>query len=396
MTDAGPLNILHVLRAPVGGLFRHVTDLARGQAARGHRVGLIADRSTGGAQAEATLSSLASKLALGVTRVPMSRHVGASDFLAVRHVAQRAQAVAANVIHGHGAKGGAYARLGISPSTDRKMIRVYTPHGGSLHFHWGSPMGLIYLNMERALMRRTELFLFESTYGRDVFKAKIGEPPSLPPNLPPALVRVVHNGVTDDEFQPIVVSQGATDLLFVGELRMLKGVDVLIAAIHELAQEGRNVGARNGEARKVTATIVGDGPDRARFERQVAKLGLGEQVQFVGGKPARQAFSLGRLLLVPSRAESLPYIVLEAAAAGVPMIATRVGGIPEVLGPDAGTLVGPGDPAALAQAISQAMQDRGARHSASLRLKTRLRALFLVDAMTDAILAAYREALAHT
>jgi glycosyltransferase involved in cell wall biosynthesis len=389
MTDGSeePLNILHVLRAPVGGLFRHVTDLARGQAARGHRVGLIADRSTGGAQAEATLAALASKLTLGVTRVPMSRHVGASDFLAVRHVSQRAKAVAANVIHGHGAKGGAYARLGFTPSpTDRKTIRVYTPHGGSLHFHWGSPTGLIYLNAERALMSRTELFLFESAYGRDVFKAKISDKIGEPPNL----VRVVHNGVTDDEFQPIVVSQGASDLLFIGELRLLKGVDVLIAAIKQLAQEGRSI-----ERRKVTATIVGNGPDRAQFEREVAKRGLGEQVQFVGAKPARQAFSLGRLLIVPSRAESLPYIVLEAAAAGVPMIATQVGGIPEIFGPDVGALVAPGDPAALARAISQAMQDRGARHSASLRLKTRLRALFSADAMTDAILAAYREAIAH-
>jgi glycosyltransferase involved in cell wall biosynthesis len=393
MTDGSeePLNILHVLRAPVGGLFRHVTDLARGQAVRGHRVGLIADRSTGGAQAEATLAALASKLALGVTRVPMSRHVGASDFLAVRHVSERAKAVGANVIHGHGAKGGAYARLGFTPSpTDRKTIRVYTPHGGSLHFHWGSPTGLVYLNAERALMSRTELFLFESAYGRDVFKTKIGEPPSRRPGLPPSLVRVVHNGVTDDEFQPIVVSQGATDLLFIGELRLLKGVDVLIAAIKQLAQEGRSV-----DGRKVTATIVGDGPDRAQFEREVGKHGLGDRVQFVGAKPARQAFTLGRLLIVPSRAESLPYIVLEAAAAGVPMIATQVGGIPEIFGPDAGALVAPGDPAALAQAISQATQDRGARHSASLRLKTRLRALFSADAMTDAILAAYRDALAH-
>jgi len=380
MTDAGvgPLNILHVMRAPVGGLFRHVTDLARGQGARGHRVGIIADRSTGGAQAEATLSALASKLAHGVTRVPMSRHVGASDFLAVRHVTQRAQAVAADVIHGHGAKGGAYARLASLPSpADRKTIRVYTPHGGSLHFHWGSPTGLVYLNAERGLMSRTDLFLFESAYGRDVFKAKIGEPQNL--------VRVVHNGVTDDEFQPIVVTQGASDLLFIGELRMLKGVDVLIAAVRQLAEEGR----------KVTATIVGNGPDRAQFQRQVAKHGLGEQVQFVGAKPARQAFGLGRLLVVPSRAESLPYIVLEAAAAGVPMIATQVGGIPEIFGPDAGTLVAPGDPAALAHAISQAMQDRGARHSASLRLKTRLRAFFSADVMTDAILAAYREGLAE-
>jgi len=395
MTDGSekPLNILHVMRAPVGGLFRHVTDLAQGQAARGHRVGLIADRSTGGAQAEATLSALASKLALGLTRVPMSRHVGASDFLAVRHVSRRANAVAADVVHGHGAKGGAYARLGVTPSpTDRKTIRAYTPHGGSLHFGRGSPTGLIYLNAERALMRRTELFLFESAYGCDVFKAKIGEPPSL--------LRVVHNGVTDDEFQPIVVGQGATDLLFIGELRMLKGVDVLIAAIRQLAREGCHVGRRNteahgGEGRKVTATIVGDGPDRAQFEREVRKHGLGEQVQFVGAKPARQAFSLGRLLIVPSRAESLPYIVLEAAAAGVPMIATQVGGIPEIFGPDAGALVAPGDPTGLAQAISQAMQDRGARHSASLRLKTRLRALFSADVMTDAILAAYREALAN-
>jgi glycosyltransferase involved in cell wall biosynthesis len=198
-------------------------------------------------------------------------------------------------------------------------------------------------------------------------------------------VRVVHNGVTDDEFQPIVVSQSATDLLFVGELRALKGVDVLIAAIKQLAQEGRNV----------TATIVGDGPDRARFEREVAKQDLGAQVHFVGVKPARQAFTLGRLLIVPSRAESLPYIVLEAAAAGLPMIATQVGGIPEIFGPDAGALVAPSDPAALARAIGQAMQDRGTRHSATLRLKARLRALFSADAMTDAILAAYREALTH-
>src|ERR1700704_1855612 len=123
----GPLNILHVMRAPVGGLFRHVTDLARGQAARGHRVGLIADRSTGGTQAEATLAALASKLALGVTRVPMSRHVGPSDFLAVRHVSQRAKAAGANVLHGHGAQGGAYARPRFSPPPPTpKNKRVYT------------------------------------------------------------------------------------------------------------------------------------------------------------------------------------------------------------------------------------------------------------------------------
>src|SRR3954451_19916476 len=92
MTDGAhrSLNILHVLRAPVGGLFRHVVDLARGQVLRGHRVGVIADSTSGGASADATLADLSSALALGLTRVPMSRQIGSADFPAVRHVAQRA------------------------------------------------------------------------------------------------------------------------------------------------------------------------------------------------------------------------------------------------------------------------------------------------------------------
>ena len=74
-------------------------------------------------------------------------------------------------------------------------IRVYTPHGGSLHYSRGSPVGLLYLTLEQVLMRRTELFLFESRYGRDVFAAKIG--------TPDGLVRVVHNGVTAEEFAEV-------------------------------------------------------------------------------------------------------------------------------------------------------------------------------------------------
>src|SRR5262245_17669029 len=103
-----PLNILHVLRAPVGGLFRYVVDLALGQAARGHRVGLIADSTTGGVQAEGKLAELAPRLALGVTRIPISRHIGPSDGRATAYVTQRAADIGAHVIHGHGAKGGAY------------------------------------------------------------------------------------------------------------------------------------------------------------------------------------------------------------------------------------------------------------------------------------------------
>ena len=362
-----------MLRAPVGGLFRHVVDLAGGQAARGHRVGIVVDATTGGSRAEAVLAELSPRLALGVTRVPMSRQIGLDDAAAVTHVARRAADVAADVLHGHGAKGGAYARLARSA----RAIRAYTPHGGSLHYRWGSPTGLLYLTLERLLIARTDLFLFESAYGREVFRAKLGEPgPS---------ARVVHNGVTPAEFAPIVTDPGAADLVFVGELRVLKGVDVLIQAIALLKQDGRDL----------SATMVGDGPDRAAFEAQVRSQGLADRVRFVGAQPARSAFASGRLLVIPSRTESLPYIVLEAAAAGVPLITTNVGGIPEIFGPDAADLVPPGDPQALARAIGLALGDLAGQRAAGARLQARVRENFSTQAMTDAVLAAYDEASAR-
>jgi glycosyltransferase involved in cell wall biosynthesis len=369
VAEGKPLKILHVLRSPVGGLFRHVLDLARTQAARGHQVGIVADSSTGGTRADAAFESLKGELALGLTRVPMSRHVGMSDLIAQRHVARRAREAGADILHGHGAKGGAYVRL------CGGAIRVYTPHGGSLHYSRGSPVGLLYLTLEQMLMRRTELFLFESRYGRDVFTAKIG--------TPAGLVRVVHNGVTAEEFAEITPQADATDIVFVGELRMLKGVDVLLYSIAQLARQ-----------RAVTATIVGDGPDAAQFRAQAERLGLAATTRFLPPMPAREAFALGRLFVAPSRAESLPYIVLEAAAAAVPMITTNVGGIPEVFGPQATNLIPPGDAAVLARSIAVALGEPARLRNEALTLRARVQAGFSADVMADNVLAAYAEALA--
>jgi glycosyltransferase involved in cell wall biosynthesis len=230
-------------------------------------------------------------------------------------------------------------------------------------------------------MWNTDLFLFESAYIRELFRRKVGEPG--------ARARVVHNGVNPTDFTPVTPIAEATDIVFVGELRAPKAVDVLLAAIRLLADRGR----------KITATMVGDGPDRAALEAQARTLGLGKTVSFVGAKPARSAFGLGRVLVIPSRAESLPYIVLEALAAGVPLITTNVGGIPEIYGPDAGMLLRPGDTEALARAIDEALAgprtQRTALASLRERLQARLHAGFTVDAMTDAVLAAYGEALAQ-
>ena len=369
MAGGRPLKILHVLRAPVGGLFRHVVDLARGQAARGHAVGIVADAGTGGARAEQIFAALTPDLALGLSRVAMSRHVGMSDLAARRHVRHRAVETGADVVHGHGAKGGAYARL----LRRGRAIRVYTPHGGSLHYGRGSPVGLLYLTLERAMLARTELFLFESAFGLETFRAKVG--------APKALARVVHNGVTDEEFAQVTPAPDATDVVFVGELRKLKGVDVLIEAAARLAREGR----------PISITVVGDGPDAAAFHAQARSLG--DSVRFIGPMPARQAFARGRCLAVPSRAESLPYIVLEAAAAAIPIITTAVGGIPEIFGPQASLLIPPGDPAALMRALADLCDDPRRARNDALTLRTRVRAEFSAERMTDQVVAAYLEAM---
>ena len=225
----------------------------------------------------------------------------------------------ADVLHGHGAKGGAYARL-----TGRGAIRVYTPHGGSLHYGRASA-GRAALPHARTGADGAH----RTVPVRERATAATRSPPKSARRR--SLVRVVHNGVTQAEFADIAPQPDATDVVFIGELRHLKGVDVLIDALAILARDGRT-----------SATIIGAGPDAEQFRAQAERLGLGSSIRFLGAMPARDGFSRGRVMVAPSRAESLPYIVLEAAAAAVPLITTNVGGIPEVFGPQSARLIPPG------------------------------------------------------
>jgi glycosyltransferase involved in cell wall biosynthesis len=362
------MKILHVLRSPVGGLFRHVIDLANGQVARGHEVGIVADSLTGSSLSDAAFAALAPKLALGLTRIPIRRNPHPTDVAAVWHVARRIAAANAEVVHGHGAKGGALARL--APAR-RGIVRAYTPHGGSLHDDVGSRLHIL---MERMLKPLGGLYLFESAYSRDVYERKIG--------VPSGVVRAVHNGVRPDELEPIGAAADAADIVYLGELRHLKGVDVLIDAVAELRRDGR----------RLTVKLAGDGGERAALEAHVAERGLSGDITFCGSLPTRDALALGRLVVLPSRAESLPYVVLEAAAAGKPLLATRVGGIPEIFGPMADRLVAPGDAVALASAMRRALDQPGEMVARASALRNRIAAKFSVDPMVDSILAAYQQA----
>jgi glycosyltransferase involved in cell wall biosynthesis len=372
------LRILHVFRAPVGGLFRHVADLARGQSERGHEVGLICDARTGGVRAEAALEALRSSLALGVKRVSMSRLPGFGDVATSLAVAQHARRLQPDILHGHGAKGGVFARLART-AVRPPAAAVYTPHGGSFHYPPGSAAHIVYMTAERLLARRTALFIFESGFVRDQFHAFVGA--SGQPE------RVVHNGLAESEFLPLPDREPPFDLLFIGELRKLKGVDVLIQALALL---------RDRDGLTPRLVLVGAGPDETAFRADIARRDLTGQVTIRPPCPIREALAEARVMVVPSRAESLPYVVLEAAAAGRPLIATRVGGIPEIFGTQASRLIPPDDSAALAAAIADRLRHLDRAQAEAAALRGQVHANFSISAMVEDILASYTAARSGT
>ena len=121
----------------------------------------------------------------------------------------------------------------------------------------------------------------------------------------------------------------------------------------------------------------------------------GHSVRFIGHVKARYGFSKGRLLVVPSRGDSMPYVVIEAGAAGIPMVAANVGGIPEIFGTYNNALFAPGIVGAIADAIKIAMEDPEAALSRAKALRERIFLHFSQKAMVEGVLAGYRDAFAN-
>ncbi len=313
-----PLRIVHCFRSPVGGIFRHVRDLLDAQIASGHEVGIVCDSTTGGAYEEQLFKSIEPKLALGLTRVAMQRHIGPGDLVAAWRTYKAVKSLHPDVLHGHGAKGGVYARVfgSVLRVFRSRIARFYSPHGGSLHYDADRLSGKIFFLIERILGRFTDQILFVADYERVTYAAKIG---------PPRNAVVIYNGLRPEEFEPVLPAQDAADFLYIGMMRDLKGVDLFIEALDLASKQ---------TGRLLSAAMVGDGDDLVKYKHQVAALGMSERVTYYDPMPARKAFELAKAIVVPSRAEAMPYIVLEAVAAGMTMIATRVGGIPEILGTD--------------------------------------------------------------
>ena len=192
-------------------------------------------------------------------------------------------------------------------------------HSFGLYAAWRQPAlplagvsRLCFSRFRMGLARNGAGMIFVCDFERPSFASKIGLGGK--PNT------VVYNGLWPDEFKAVKPDEDATDVLFMGDMRHLKGVDVLLKALALVQRK-----------RPLTACLVGDGPDSAEFKNLAERLGLGTLVTFPGRLPTAQALKRGNLLILPSRAESFPYVVLEAAAGQVPTIATDVGGISEIL-----------------------------------------------------------------
>lgn len=336
------MRILHVFRSPVGGLFRHVRDLIRGQSAMGHKVGLICDASTGGASAQTLLDEIRPQCALGVHRETISRLPGFGDLAGAWLVSALARKTGAEMLHGHGAKGGAYARLA---GRSAGIKSVYTPHGGSLHYEWRSPAGFAFLSAERMLAHLGSGFCFVCDFEKSLFTQKIGTAGK--PTI------TVHNGLWPEEFSPVPLAPDASDFLFVGEIRHLKGIDILLHATASI--DG------------ATLTAVGDGPELEQQKQLADQLGVGSRVRFAGRMPIRDALSKGRIMVMPSRNESFPYVVLETIAAGTPLIASAAGGIPEIV--PASMLVTPLDSSNLAAHMREALANLSSAKESAAKLR---------------------------
>lgn len=370
------LKILHVFRAPLGGLFRHVVDVTRGQIKRGHKVGIFCDLSTGGQQTEQTFAELEPNLSLGLKRVPMQRRPHPTDIMALRSFKDFYNQTLPDVIHCHGSKGGFYGRM-VSLPANHKTIRVYTPHGGSFNYYPGSISHQIYMAVERFLAKRTNLFLFESHYIANCFNLYIG---SKGHN-----VRVVHNGIDDAEFELVQNRTNEFDLLYLGELRAAKGIDTLFQALSKI---------RKSYQEKLSLLVVGSGPDEAVLKEYAETLGIADAVTFAPPSPIRKAIAKAELMVIPSRAESLPYVVLEAAGSGQPLVSTNVGGIPEIFGPYQNQLILPDQVDVMADTIrAKRVQTYEDREKAAIDLQTYIRGHFTIQNMIDQGLKYYHQAL---
>jgi glycosyltransferase involved in cell wall biosynthesis len=352
------MRIITVLRSlKSGGAERHALQLMRGMRERGHEA-LYAGPMAGwlGQQLQAD----------GFDGIDLQMH-GLIDLPSIWRLARYARDVKANLIHGHLTRGAYYAHYAARLAG---LPNVATAHSDNAGKHFGRAERII------AVSQAVADFLQRCGYD-------------------PQRIRMVHHGIADIAGRlpadvrevtrrSLGLSASEPCLLMAARIVPAKGHDTALRALATLKQ------------RDWTLLLAGDhhgdlGPQMQALARE---LGIADRVRFLGLRedvPALLAAS--DLLLAPSRREALSLTLLEASACSLPIIASRVGGIGEVVQDGvSGLLVPPDEPAALAAALSSLLDDQSRRQAMGACARQRFKSCFTENLMFDQTEAVYREA----
>jgi glycosyltransferase involved in cell wall biosynthesis len=348
-----PIRILRVIaRLNMGGPALHVAYLSAGLAERGYETTLVAGSL---ARGEGSMAYVAEELGVEVVRLDaLSREIApVRDALSILRLARLIREQRPRILHTHTAKAGTVGRLAALLAGDaRPEVVVHTFHGHVLRGYFGPLKSGAFRLLERLLARVTTRLIAVSPQVRDDLVA-LGVAPA-------EKFSVVRLGIELDE--RLETSEGRAEARarlgigaeqfvvgWVGRMTGVKRTDDVLEALRLL--RGRGVDA--------VLVLVGDGPDREHVERRASELGIVRSCLFLGYQEDVSGwYRAFDAMILPSANEGTPVVVIEALAAGCPVVATSVGGVPDVVreGVD-GFLVPPRDTEALAERLVRLAED---------------------------------------
>ncbi|MFL5965075.1 MAG: glycosyltransferase family 4 protein [Gaiellaceae bacterium] len=380
-----------IARLNMGGPALHVAYLTAGLRERGYDTTLVAGTL---ARGEDSMAFVADGLDVSVVSVPeLGREISlVRDLVATARLAALLRRERPQILHTHTAKAGTVGRLAaILAGNARPPIVAHTFHGHVLHGYFGPLRSRFFRVLERWLASHTTVLIAVSPQVRDDLVAL-----GVAPREKFAVIRLgieleqrVGDGDGREETRRYLgIGDGRFTVGWVGRMTAVKRTDDVLEGFKQLTDNGV----------PATLCLVGDGPDRPQLERRARELGIMRDTLFLGyQEDVAPFYSAFDALVLPSGNEGTPVSVIEALAAGTPVVATRVGGVPDVVrdGED-GFLVDPGDTSALAERLTQLATDAPLRERVGAAARDRVFSRYAVDRLVDDVDRLYRSLLQAT
>ena len=358
-----------ITRLDVGGAQQTVLELCRGLDSKRFRPVVVTgpDAGSGGTLVPEVLATGAEVKVLPELVSPVRPVADARAVAALRRLFRREPPA---LVHTHSSKAGVVGRAAARPMG---VPVVHTVHGWSFHDRMPPPARWTYQVIERALARRTDALVVVADADRRTGLALgVGRPDQYVCIRSGVDLRVAAPGDRERARAALGLNGNRPVVGFVGRLAPQKDPHTLLRAFLRV----------HTDLPDAVLVMVGEGPMRHGLEQAARATGLAASVRFAGSRrDVPELLPAFDVLALPSRWEGMPRVLVEAAAAGVPVVATPVGGVTDFVEDGAtGLLVPPGDPAALAGALGRLLGDEPLR--AGLRARARARAAaFSADEM---------------